>query len=545
MTLETGGQAIVDALQSEGTTQAFGLISIHMMHLYDALYEAKDSLQFIGGRHESAVAYMADGYARASGKPGVCFTSTGPGAANSVGAMGEAYHSSSPVLNITSNCEQELVNSDRGALHEPKEQLGMFRSVTDWDALIPRVEAIPEHIHKAFQRFLNQRPRPIELEIPTDVLAQMAEVKVLPAARRVRQQGEPAGVEQAARILATARRPVIWSGGGIISSEATPELVQLAELLGAPVTTSYGGKGGFPDDHPLALGCSIGGRVYGQNPVFDFIERCDVALVVGARLPYRATAGTGLKLPQKLIHIDIDTKVFNKNYHATVAIAGDAKAVLGQLVESLKGKSAAKSGAFAKEVEQLKKRVWQTLWEKGTNQQRVMETIRDAISRDTIIVADPTMPAYWATRGMPCYEPRTYLSPHGWTSIGFAFPAALGAKVARPDRQVIVISGDGGFQLNMQELGTAAQYGIKVIVLLFNDGAWGVLRDRQRDYHGGRYYATDLVNPDFVKLAESYGLAATSVYSCREMSVAMRKALEDKAFHLIDVKMPNGFPKFS
>jgi len=545
MTLKSGGQAIVDALQSEGVTRAFGLISVHTMHLYDALYEAKDNLHFIGGRHESAVVYMADGYARASGKPGVCFTSTGPGAANSVGAMGEAYHNSSSVLNITSNSEHELVNSDRGALHEPKYQLEMFRSVTDWNALITQVEAIPGHIHEAFERFLSRRPRPIELEIPTDVLAQRAEVKVLPAAQRFRQQGEPMGVEQAASILATARKPVIWSGGGIISSEATPELVQLAELLGAPVTTSYGGKGGFPEDHPLALGCSIGGRVYGQNPVFDFIEQCNVALVVGARLPHRATAGVGLKFPQKLIHIDIDAGVFNKNYPTTVAITGDGKAVLGQLVESLKGKNVAKSEAFAREVKQLKKRISQTLWENGANQQRVMEAIRGTISRDAIIVADPTIPAYWATRGMTCYEPRTYLSPHGWGSIGFAFPAALGAKVARPDRQVIVISGDGGFQLNLQELGTAAQFGIKVVVLLFNDGAWGVLRDRQRDYHGGRYYATNLVNPDFVKLVESYGLAATRVYSCQEMSVALENALKDKAFHLIDVEIPDGFPQFT
>jgi acetolactate synthase-1/2/3 large subunit len=346
-------------------------------------------------------------------------------------------------------------------------------------------------------------------------------------------------------MLSTARKPVIWVGGGIISSDATRKLVQLAELLGAPVATSYGGKGGFPDDHPLALGCSIGGGDYGQNLVFDFIEGCDVALVVGAVLPYRVTAGVGLKFPQKLIYIDIDPGVFNKNYCPTVAVAGDAKAVLGQLVELLKGKSIAKSEAFAKEVKQLQERVKQVLWEQGPNQQRVMESIRGIISRDTIIVADSTMAAYWATRGMPCYEPRTYLSPHGWTSIGFAFPAALGAKVARPDRQVIVISGDGGFQLNMQELGTAAQYGIKVVVLLFNDSAWGVLRDMQREYHSGHYYATDLINPDFVRLAESYGLAATRVYNCQEMSSALEVALNSNEFHLIEVETPKGFSEFT
>jgi len=541
MALKTGGQAVVDSLISEGVTQAFGIISVHMMHVYDALYGEREKLNFTGCRHESAAVYMADGYSRASGKPGVCLTSTGPGAANSVGAMGEAYQCSSAVLNVTSNCESELIDSARGALHEPKDQLGMFRSVTGWNALIREADAVPDHIHRAFERFLHQRPRPIELEIPTDVLGQTADIKTLPPAERVRQQAGQEQLDRAVTILAAARRPVIWAGAGVISSDATAELVQLAEMLGAPVTTSYGGKGAIPDDHPLALGCSIGGRVYGRNPVFDFVAGCDVGLVVGGSLPYRITAGVGLKLPPKLVHLDVDGSAFNKNYAATATLTGDAKAVLGQLIESLRGKNQSRSEAFAKEIKTLKERIDQSLWEAGTNQQRVMEAIRGEIKRDAIIVADPAMAAYWATRGMPCYEPRTYIAPHGWTSIGFAFPAALGAKVARPDRQVIVITGDGGFQLNLQELGTAAQYGIKVVVLMFNDGAWGVLHDRQRDLFGGRYFATSLVNPDFVKFTESYDLAASRVHECRELADVLHNALGRDEFHLIDIQTPDGF----
>jgi acetolactate synthase-1/2/3 large subunit len=321
--------------------------------------------------------------------------------------------------------------------------------------------------------------------------------------------------------------------------------LRLAELLGAPVTTSYGGKGAFPDDHPLALGCSIGGRVYGRNPVFDFIEGCDLALVVGARLPYRATVGVGLRLPGDFIHVDIDDTAFGKNYTPTLAITGDAKAVLCQILDSLEGRSLARSESYGVEVDGLRRRVKLALQESGPNQQKTMEAIRSVISRDAVIVADPTAPAYWATRGMPCYEPRTYLSPHGWGGIGFAFPAALGAKVARPDRQVIVISGDGGFQFNMQELGTAAQYGINVVVLLFNNGAWGVLHDRQRDYFEGRYLATELKNPDFVRLAESYGLAATRVTNRLEMSASLQDALNSNRFHLIEVDMHKGFAEFA
>jgi thiamine pyrophosphate-dependent acetolactate synthase large subunit-like protein len=545
MALMSGGQAVVDSLTSEGVSQAFGLISVHTVDIYDALYGARDQLRLIGGRHESAVVYMADGYSRASGKPGVCFTSTGPGAANSVGAMGEAYHCSSAVLNITSNCESALIDSGRGALHEPKDQLGMFRSVTGWNALVQTVDAIPGHIHRAFELFSSGRPRQVELEVPTDVLAQTGEAGIVPPAHPLRLQAGPAELERAVSLLTSARRPVIWAGAGVVSSDAAPELRRLAELLDAPVTTSYGGKGGFPDDHPLSLGCSIGGRVYGQNPVFDFISQCDLALAIGAGLPYRITRGTGLRLPPNLIHLDIDATVFNRNYPVAVGLTADAKAGIAQLVAALQDKRLSRSETFAREVSLLKERIRLSLWEAGPNQQRMMETIRSSLARDAIIVADPAMAAYWAVRGLPCYEPRTYLSPHGWTSIGFALPAALGARVARPDRQVVVISGDGGFQLNLQELGTAAQHGLKIIVLLFNDRGWGVLRDRQRDLFGGRYYATGLTNPDFVRLAEAYGLAATRVRSRRELSTVLNDALGRQEFHLIDIETPHGFSEFT
>jgi thiamine pyrophosphate-dependent acetolactate synthase large subunit-like protein len=544
MAQNTGGRTVVDSLLKEGVRQTFGVISVHTVDIYDALRGERDKIGYVGGRHESAITFMADGYARASGLPGVCLTSTGPGAANSVGAMGEAYACSSPVLNISSNCESELIDSGRGALHEPKDQLGMFRSVTGWNAIVGSVEDIPDHIHRAFELFLTARPRPVELEIPTDVLASSGEAGSLSPAVRVRGQASEREIEQAVAALSRSRRPIIWAGGGVISSDAGPELLRLAELLGAPVTTSYAGKGAIPDDHPLAMGCSIGGRVYGRNPIFQFIETCDLALVVGASLPYRITAGTGLKLPGQLIHADIDAGVFGKNYPPSITVCGDAKAILAQMVRALEGRHPARSEAFEREVKELKVRIGQSLWAAGANQQRVMGTIREAIARDAIVVADPAMAAYWATRGMPCYEPRTYIAPHGWTSIGFAFPAALGAKTARPDREVIVISGDGGFQLNVQELGTAAQYGMHLTVLLFDDDAWGVLRDRQRDYFEGRYFATNLTNPDFVKLTEAYGLAATRVDNLKELSQALGSAPLNEAFHLIDVRTPRGFSEF-
>ena len=399
MTSKTGGQAVVDSLLSQGVSQSFGLISVHTVDIYDALRAAQDRIAYVGGRHESAVVYMADGYSRASGKPGVCFTSTGPGAANSIGAMGEAYACSSAVLNITSNCESGLVDSGRGALHEPRHQLDMFRSVTGWNSSVTEVRLIRQTINEAFARFLSSRPRPVEIEIPTDLLAKSEDIAEVGPAQRVLQEAPTEAVERAAALLASSRRPILWAGAGVISSDASPELIRLAESLGAPVTTSYGGKGAIPDDHPLALGCSIGGRVYGKNPIFDFIPDCDVMLVVGASLPYRITRGTGLRLPPHLIHIDIDAGVFGKNYPASLTINADARSALSQLLQILGGKTLSRSQSYLEEVGKLKTHIQQSLWDEGPNQQRVMDTIRSILARDAIVVADPAMAAYWATRG--------------------------------------------------------------------------------------------------------------------------------------------------
>ncbi|MBI2855354.1 MAG: thiamine pyrophosphate-binding protein [Chloroflexi bacterium] len=540
----TGGQAVVASLRGQGVDTVFGIISVHMLDVYDALYDARDSPSFIGGRHEQAIAYMADGYARASGKPGVLLSSTGPGAANTLGALGEAYACSSPVLNITSNVEAAQINSGRGSLHEPKDQLAMFRSVTGWNALIPRVESIPDHVHQAFRRFHTLRPRPIELEVPVDVLAQRADVEIPNAVEHPRRQGDSDLVERAARMLAEAQRPAIWAGGGVISADASQELIQLCELLECPATTTYGGKGAIPDDHPLALGCSLGGRVYGQNPIRDFLADCDCLLVVGSSLPYRTTAGVGLKLPRRIVHVDIDSQVFGKTYPPELEIEADARAVLAQLVHALQGKGVGKSERRLKEIQDMKAQAYRYLQEEGPNQQRTMDALRAVMPRDTIIVCDSTVPAYWGSRGMPAYQPRTYIAPHGWSSVGFGFPAALGAKVAHPDRHVVAIVGDGGFQFNVQELGTAVQYGINVTVLVFNDSAWGVLKGMQKSRYRERYFATDLQNPDFVKLAESYGVPATRVHTLEELTTALEKGLQSRALNLIEVVMPQGFAEF-
>lgn len=542
----TGGRAVVESLIAQGVDTVFGLISTHMMSVYDALYDVRDRVRFFGGRHEQAITYAADGYARVTGKPGVCLSSTGPGAANTLGAMGEAYAGSSPVLQVTSNVEVDFIDRSLGVLHEPKDQLGMFHSVTDWNVLCRSVEEIPRAVFEAFERFKTRRPRPIEVEIATDVLHSTGDAEILSAQDYPRRTGASQAIEQALRILASAQRPVIWAGGGVLSADASPELLGLAELLDAPVITTYAGKGAFPNDHHLSLGCVQGGArtPYGPNPTHEFLAACDALLVLGSRLPYRWTRGAGIKFPEAVIHVDIDPSVFNKNLPASVMVHGDVKAVGQQLLAALRGRTLNKPEGYLREVREVRSKVRQGLEQRGPNQQRTMDALRGAIPRDTIVAVDATVPAYWAVQGFPVYEPRTYLSPHGWTGIGFGFPAALGAKVGRPDKKVVLISGDGGFQLNLQELGTVAQYGIPIVATVWNDNAWGVLKEQQRDRYQGRYFATDLHNPNFTKLADAYGLAATRVSTLAALVSTLEGALARDEFHLIEVQMPQGFANF-
>ncbi len=540
----TGGRALLEALKAQGVDLLFGIISVHNLDLYDALYDIQDSFRYIGGRLELGCGYMADGYSRVSGKPGVLITSTGPGAADSMGAMGEAYHSGSPVLQITTNVEKEFINSRRGITHEPKDQLGMFRSVTDWNALITEAEAIPDHIDEAFQRFQARRPRPIELEVATDILGQEADVEVIPPREVLAPQGDPAMIEKAADALARARRPVIWLGEEVLHRGGTDEVIRLAEALGAPVVTGDGGKGAFPEDHPLSLGQALGKRIWGDNPVQDFISTCDVALVVGSILPYRSTGGVGLQMPENLIHVLLDGEDIGQNYPTSIPIVANPKAALTQVLSLIGGKDVHKGDSFRQEVEGLKGRTYESLKEQWPNELRTLEAMREVLPRDTITSWDPTVPTSRASRCFDIYQPRTFMHPHGWAGLGFAFPAALGAKLASPQSPVVCVTGDGGFQYNFQELATAAQYGINPVVVMFNDNAWGVLKQRQEDSFNRRMIGTDLVNPDFVKLFESYGFEGTKVNTLDELTKALDSAIKSDRLQLIEAQIPTGFANF-
>ncbi len=537
----TGGQAITESLKAQGVDTVFGIISIHNLDLFDALFDQQDSLRFVGGRLELGCGFMADGYARATGKPGVLITSTGPGAADSMGAMGEAYFSGSPLLQVTTNVESDFIGQGRNTTHETKDQLRMFEAVTDWNAMIGEVESIPDHLMEAFQRFGNRRPRPIELELPTDLLGNRADVEILGPRDAGIPQGDPAMVELALQLLLKAKRPAIVVGEEVQMLGGTDEIVRLAEALGAPVVTSDGAKGAFPEDHPLSLGQMLGGRIWGENPAQKWLSTCDAVVILGSIMPYRSTAGVQLKLPETVIHVLLDCDSIGKNYAAAVPIVANSQAVARQWLDAIGDSDVGKGQSYLNEVASVKNDIHRTLQETWGNELRVFEAIREVAPRDTIFSLDPTVPASRAARCLTIYGPRTYMHPHGWAGLGFAFPAALGAKVGKPDSPVVCITGDGGFQYNFQELATAAQYGIHPVILMFNDNAWGVLKKYQQDRFGDRLFATDLVNPDFAKLFDSYGFGATRVSTVAELGPALDAAISSGKTHLVEVAIPDGF----
>ncbi|MFC1911574.1 thiamine pyrophosphate-binding protein [Chloroflexota bacterium] len=533
----TGGQAIVQSLVAEGVEVAFGIPGIHAVAIYDALYEHLQ-LRHITTRHEQGAAYMADGYARASGKPGVFITTTGPGAFNSLTAMGEAYASSSPVINIATEIPRKFIGKGKGFVHESKDQLGMFRGVTGWNKQVESVKDIPSAIHEAFRRFKTQRPRPIELEFPVDVLQEWGDVDILKAESYEKPAGDASDIAAAADLLAGSKKPVIWAGGGVIGSGASAELVKLAELLQAPVITTGNGKTVMPSVHPLCLGRM--GRGWGRwdtptsmSLLSELIQESDVMLAGGTRFSAVDAVTWNLKMPEKLIQIDIDEGQLGRNYPCKIGIVGDAKAVLEQLIPQI-GQERERPSRAA-EVARIKETIYQEAKKRAPEEIKVLEDIREVAGPGARIVIDATAAAYWGGMFLKVFEPRTEMTPWGFAGLGFALPAGLGAKVACPDKPVVVLVGDGGFLFTSQELATAVQFGINVAVVIFDDSCYGAIQSMQQRWFDGRCIAVELRNPDYVKYAESFGIPATSVSSFLEIKEALGKALSSDTTSVIVV----------
>jgi acetolactate synthase I/II/III large subunit len=535
----TGGEAVVEALKREGVEYLFSIPGVQIMGVFDALYGEKD-LRLVVVRHEQTALYMADGYARVKGKPGVGLVVPGPGVQNALAAVGTAYACSSPVLLLAGQIESKDLGKDGGALHEVNDQLDMVRPVTKWCKRVMAVEEIPGTIREAMRQMATGRPRPTEVEIPWDTIRGSGEVGFPPREPPPRPKPEENSVRRAAELLVRAQKPLIWAGGGTIVSDCSPEMKDLVETLGAPLATTAQGKGVIPENHPL----SLGGAYYGFGPVRWAMPKADVVLTVGTRITWQqARPATALKPPQKLIQLDADPSMIGKNYPAEVALATDAKAGLKALVEEVRKMKVNPARWTPEELEQCRENHRRWVKERAPLQYEIIKAIRGELADDAIFVCGVTNIGYWSNLAYEVRHPRTFITSSYFATLGFSFPTALGAKIAAPDRQVVCVVGDGGFGYACSELATAVRYGINLVTMVFNDQAYGSTKSDQLVNFQGRTVGTELTNPDFAKLAEVFGARGLKA-APDQLGKVLREALDSKQPVVIEVPVPTMIAPF-
>jgi acetolactate synthase-1/2/3 large subunit len=516
-----GAQALVRSLIGEGVEVVFGLPGVQLDWLFDALFFERETIRVLHTRHEQATAYMADGYARTTGRVGVCIVVPGPGLLNASAALATAYACSSPVLCITGQVDSHAIDRGFGLLHEIPHQEAVLGSVAAWSGRAMSPGEVPRLVREAFSRLRTGRPRPVGLEVPPDVLKAVDAVEPLSTQHVARLSGDPELLSEAAELLRKAERPVIYSGGGTLAAGAWDELKDLAEMLEAPVVMSVDGRGALSDRHDLAHT-----GVTGQALVRD----ADVVLGIGTRFwqPARVWGVSNAKV----IRIDADPAEIDRHGAPAVGVVADAKPALAVLRDLLDGIRAQPSRR--QELRERKKAAAQQL-NAFQPQAAFAQAIRAALPDDGITVNDLTQVTFFATVGFPVYAPRTFIGPGYQGTLGSAFATALGAKVGNLDRPVLAIAGDGGFLYTIAELATQAQHGLNVVSVVFNDGAFGNVKRTQEQQFSGRVIASDLTNPDFVGLARAFGIDAERVTEPADLEAALRSALASHAPALIEV----------
>lgn len=526
-----GAQALIRSLVNEGVDTIFGLPGVQIMSLFDALYE-EPRVRLVTVRNEQATTYMAYGYARTTGKPGVALVVPGPGVLNALAGLGTAYAASSPVLLISGQVPGRYIGGKKGLLHEIDDQLDVVRPLTKWSARINDPHDIPGVVRDAMNKLRTGRPRPVEIEVPPDVLEASAEVKLLVPIRTEPLMPDPISTREAAKILSEANRPIILAGGGVISSECTDVLRKLAETIDAPILATPEAKGCVSDNHPLSLGSFF--FRYGAG--LRALPEADVVLAVGTRLFFEG--GWALDPLQKLIQIDVDREEIGRNFKVAVGIQSDAREGLELLVSELKGRTI-RSCWKAGELNRIRNTAQRELEQSAPLQMRIIETIRKALDEDAIIVCDITNIGHWSSASFKVLKPRTYVTPSYFGTLGYAFPAALGAKVANPDKQVVALCGDGGFMFASGELATAVRENINITVIVFNDNAFGASLIDQLYNRRKRVIGTKLGNPDFANLARDFGARGIKLSGPQYLSTALREALKHKRGPtVIEVPMP-------
>ena len=521
-----GGAAVAETLARLGVRHVFGIVSVHNLPTYDAL-SLHDDIEVVNVRHEQAAAHAADAYSRATGELCVVLTSTGPGAVNAVAGLYEAAFVSSRVMMITGQIESRFLGKGKGFLHEHETQAEMLRTICREVSTIRHTEDISREIARVADDIRRGRPQPGAVEIPIDLQYRVAEVELHGSPEVPRLVPDEALLDQAAARLASAERPMIWAGGGVNIAGASAELTALAERLGAPVVTTIEGRGAIAEDHPLCLGFRSD-----RGPMAEVLDEVDVLFAVGTRFQNYATKVWALELPAELIHLDADAGVIGRNYPSSLPIVGDAQLGLAGLVERVESGSV-DEGFLDRARKQRDADVEANLAEIGPDHEAIMHTIRELLPPSGRIARDSTIPNYmWGNRLLPIVEQRTSIRAAS-SAIGPGLPLGMGAAIGTGE-PTVVIQGDGGFMLSIGELSACAEHQIPVIVCLFNDGGYGVLRVIQDAVLGHRH-GTELATPDFVKVAEGMGVAAARATSVDEFREAFAAALERGGPTLIDI----------
>lgn len=528
----SGGEALARQLTREGVTQMFGVPGVQLDFAVDGLAQVQDQIVFRNTRHEQAAAYMADGYARTTGDIGVFMVVPGPGMLNAMAALSTAYACSSPVLSIVGQIPSGTIGRALGMLHEVPEQSATLRTVTKWSGIARTASEIPRLVHDAFHAVRTGRPRPVGIEIPPDVLEARADISLLdPDLAMAPVEPDAAAIREAAALLAAAERPAIYVGGGLLAAGASDELRELAERIQAPVVMSLHGRGALDNRHPLAV-TSLAGR--------EVLPRADVVLAVGSRFIDGLAKPVETASDAKIILVNAEEHDLGGPRRTDVAVHGDARLTLAALRDEL---DPIGRRDLASELDAVRERADKQIAE-ITPQLSWVRALRDAIPEDGILVNELTQVGYLCEVAYPVYGPRTYITPGYQGTLGYGFATALGAKAGNPDRVVVSINGDGGFGWNLQELSTAKKYGIGLITVVFNDGAFGNVRRIQRNRFEGRLHGTDLTNPDFLKLAEAYGIAGARVTSPGALAATITAAAEGAEPMLIEVpvgEMPSAW----
>ncbi len=517
-----GAQTLIEALRRVGVKLLFGHPGGASLPIYDALYDAQD-IRHVLVRHEQVAAHAAVGYARASGSVGVCTATSGPGATNLVTGLTDAMMDSVAVVAITGQVPRAVIGNDA---FQEADVTGITMPITKYNTLVMHPTDIPRAVYSAFHLARTGRPGPVLVDIPRDVSQEICEpdfdtVPQLPGYRPV-VEGNPNQITEAADALSAAARPIIYAGGGILSSGATPELTALVDATGIPVALTLMGKGAMDEMHPRCLGM-LG--MHGSAFANWAINSADVVLAVGVRFDDRVTGRLKDFAPHaRFIHVDIDPAEIGKNKPAHIPIVGDAKQVLAALGARVR---APQIEAWWKQIEEWRRRYPFRYRQRDgrISHQYVCDLLNRLTGGRAIVATDVGQHQMWMAQWYRCREPRTFITSGGLGAMGFGFPAAMGAKFARPDKQVLALVGDGGFQMTLQDLSTAVEHELSLPIVILNNGALGMVRQWQTFFYRGRLSSSILRNPDFAAVAQAFGARGIRVTRPDEVEAALTTAL--------------------